>query len=441
MKTSPGLYSVLIKRRFAFIVLVLSRFTSDLVAAQPVVAWSVDVTVDSNSLISGLAVDNTGNVYVTGDTFDALAGLSVGLRDGFVAKYDGSGERSWIRQFGTTASDRISGRPALASGRVIVGGSTSGSFQSANAGSVDAFIHAYSESGDVEWVRQFGTTSIDSVNDLSTDRSGNVYFAAQTDGAIEGSFGGSRDGVVGKYDLAGNSLWTRQFGDAGFDVPRSIATANDGTSLLAGFTGGSRSAQDILLASYDADGTEVWSTQYGSNEMDQAISVAVDHLGHFFVAGVTEGVLGSTSGGSGDAFLAKYDSSGNRVFTRQYGGTLNERGFSVATDRFGNAYVVGDILDNPTGGPVRDSDGFLVKYDSSGDLMWEYKLTGSLIENIAAVTVDDFGSVYVSGTRAVIPGSSLRDIFLTKISQVPELSASLLAALALCYACSLSRTW
>src|SRR2546427_11000644 len=92
---------------------------------------------------------------------------------------------------------------------------------------------------------------------------------------------------------------------------------------------------------YDRRGTSLWPRQFGTSHFDQANGIALDASG-VYVSGLTWDALpGQTSAGSGDAFLRKYDASGNVVWTRQFGSSAVDQAYEIAVDASG-AYVAGD---------------------------------------------------------------------------------------------------
>jgi len=109
----------------------------------------------------------------------------------------------------------------------------------------------------------------------------------------------------------------------------------------------------------------VWSRQIGTPANDDAHSVALDASGNAYISGSTRGSLGGPKAGSDDAFLVKYDSSGSLLWSQQIGSWDGDAGRSVAVDAFGNAYISGYTTGSLGGPNAGGSDAFLAKYDSS----------------------------------------------------------------------------
>ena len=277
---------------------------------------------DGQTDATGVATDAGGNAYVAGYTWGRLDGYSnAGRTDAFVGKLDADGNDLWAAQLGTAEHDSAAGVAVDALGNVYVTGSTGAGLDgNASAGGVDAFIVKFDGNGNKLWSRQFGTGSDDRAYGLSVDGAGDLIVAGYTDGDLGG---------------AGN----------------------------AGST-------DLFVAKYDGDGNRLWIHQMGTQAWDGARGVAVDADGNIYVTGSTFGGLdGNTNGngtwGSWDLFLIKFDGLGNRQWTRQTDGAGNENGLGVATDGAGNIYAVGANSTSQT-----QMTPLIVKYDSAGNKLW-----------------------------------------------------------------------
>ena len=382
------------------------------------VAWPVQFGTSSADYAFSVATDASGNVYVSGYTGGSLPGnSSAGGVDAFVAKYDSSGVQQWVRQFGTSSADYAQGVTTDASGNVYVSGYTIGSLPgNSSAGSYDAFVAKYDSSGVQQWVKQFGTSSYDYAQGVTTDASGNVYVSGYTGGSLPGnSSAGSYDAFVAKYDSSGVQQWVKQFGGSSADEAYGVTTDASGNVYVSGRTGGSLPGNssaggvDAFVAKYDSSGVQQWVRQFGGSSADEAYGVATDASGNVYVSGYTGGSLpGNSSAGSVDAFVAKYDSSGVQQWVKQFGGSSFDIAQGVATDASGNVYVSGrtggSLPGNSSAGGV---DAFVAKYDSSGVQQWVKQFGGSSADEAYGVATDASGNVYVSGyTIGSLPGNS-----------------------------------
>ena len=127
---------------------------------------------------------------------------------------------------------------------------------------------------------------------------------------------------------------------------------------------------DIFLVKYNSSGTKQWTKQFGSSSNEFARDVTIDSTDNIYVTGFTGGGLdGNTNSGSEDLYLVKYNSSGTKQWIQQLGTESIDRGYGIVKDSSDNIYVTGYTeggLDGNTNSG--DNDTFLVKYNSDGVL-------------------------------------------------------------------------
>jgi hypothetical protein len=139
-----------------------------------------------------------------------------------------------------------------------------------------------------------------------------------------------------------------------------------------------------------------WLRQFGWSMDDVAYSVATDAAGNAVVAGGTRGALDIDT--SVDGFVVKYDAAGTRLWTRLVGTAAYDEARSVATDAAGNVLVAGFTDGVLEGNTSRgDSDGFVVKYDAAGTRLWTRQLGTAGYDLVTSVATDAAGNVVVAG--------------------------------------------
>lgn len=254
---------------------------------------------------------------------------------------------------------------------------------------------------DTLWVRQFGSTDHSAATDVAVDAAGSAVVVGWTIGGLPGqrAAGGPRDAFVARVDRNGTLSWVRQFGSGASDVAAAVAVDATGAVYVAGRTGGALAGQnpagesDAFLRKYDPAGTELWTRQFGNARATIASGLAVDGAGSIYVVGATGAALPNQSAfGQNDAFLRKYDGSGNEVWTRQFGTPRHDQAIAVATDRASHVYVAGSTTAGPASVP------FLRQFDAgSGNELSNREIGRAQIDAIAALTVDAAGQVYVVG--------------------------------------------
>jgi hypothetical protein len=192
-------------------------------------------------------------------------------------------------------------------------------------------------------------------------------------------------------------LWIRQFGTLQWDHATDVAVDQTGNVYVVGSTYGvlpgqtKVGARDAFVRKYNSSGNELWTRQFGATWDGGclALAVAVDTAGNVYVAGTVIGALPEqTSAGNWDAFLRKYDAAGNAVWTRQFGTDSSDSVNDVAVDGVGNVYVIGQS----------GQEAYIRKYDSAGNELWTRQFTTAAgWAEAYGVAVDQAGNVYVIG--------------------------------------------
>jgi cysteine-rich repeat protein len=330
----------------------------------------------------------------------------------------------WIRQFGTSVDDQGYGVSVDPSGNVLVAGYTTGALPGqSSGGGEDAFVAKYSSSGTLQWVRQLGTSGTDRAVDLVVDSNGNPYVAGNTDGTFPGQTTGG-DAFVARFDDSGTLQWTSQLGVNGFAGVQGMGVDSAGNAYVAGHTNGTFSGQssagdfDVFIGKFDASGTFQWVRQVGTTVGDYVLEAAADSVGNAYIVGYTTGAFSGSEGGN-DAFVMKYNSSGVLQWVRQLGTSATDYGRGVGTDSNGNVYVTGNTIGTFSGqSSAGVSDTFLAKYSSSGALQWTRQFGTSQGDSGLAVSVDASGNAHVTGyTLGAFPSYSnagLYDVFAAK---------------------------
>ena len=326
---------------------------------------------------SGISVDNSGNTYVTGYTEGNLDGnVNQGGSDIILVKYDTNGNKLWRKQFGSEKGDDANGIAVDNSDNIYITGYTEGNLDgNINQGRSDIFLVKYDTNGNKQWTTQLGTNEVDSGNGVAVDNSGNIYVTGYTNGNLDGNVNqGGSDIFLAKYDTNGNKQWTTQLGAKG----------------------------------------------YNNRSYDVGNSVSVDNSENIYVTGYTQWNFGSITLGSNDAFLIKYDTKGNQQWIKQFGSEKSDIGHGVSVDKTGNIYVSGETFGNLDGRINQgESDIFIVKYDTNGNKQWTKQLGSEKYDNGSAVAIDNSGNLYITGvTKGNLDGNinqGENDIFLMKL--------------------------
>lgn len=369
--------------------------------------WTSQFGTLSNDTATAVAASPSGLIYLTGSTGGSLSGQTPsGGDDAFLRQWDSSGNELWTRLFGGAVSILARGLAVDQSGNALVAGYTGGSVAGQSAADGGAVIRKYDDSGNTQWTRQFGTASDDFVSGIATDPPGNVLVVGYAAGAFPGLISsGGRDVFIRKYGASGNHLWTRQFGSTANDVATGVATDSSGNSFIVGYLDRALPGQtslggpDAFIRKFDASGNELWTRQFGTPDGDWASGVATDSSGSVFVVGWTTGNLTNPiTSGNCEAFVRKYDGSGTMLWTRQFGAGEIAFAYCVAVDPAGNVFVAGSTQgafpDTVSSGGV---DAFVQKYGGSGDVLWTRQFGSPARDFAASVVTADSGDVLIAG--------------------------------------------
>ncbi|MBN1626698.1 MAG: SBBP repeat-containing protein [Deltaproteobacteria bacterium] len=366
---------------------------------------------------AGLVFDDTELSPETTYSYRVSAYDSAGNESARSAEAEATTLPIQVVQFGTSGDDFGSGVGLDATGDVYVAGSTKGTLDAPAIGGQDAFVRKFNSDKETQWTVQFGTTDMDEVNAVAVDPDGNSYVAGSTEGILKYS-SILKDAFLVKYDPAGDEVWVNQvysqYSEEGFAVAvdysnSCVYLAGMTSGDIYGFTNaGTLGAFDLFLAKYDLDGAEEWKTQTGIVGNDIAYGVAVDGSGNVYITGQTNGDLDpndddSSHHGGPDAFLIKFDSSGTRLWTRQWGTSDFDYGNGVAVDSHGYIYVAGITYGALDGANAGDRDVFLVKYDADGNQQWIRQTGSSNEDHSRAISVNSSDDIYITGmTRGII---------------------------------------
>jgi hypothetical protein len=340
---------------------------------------------NSDDEARAIAVDDSGNVYVTG--------VSVGSGtsgDYATIKYQPDGDTAWIRRY-TGAGNGNDEAEAIAvdgSGSVYVtGGGLAG------VSSRDYITIKYHPNGDTAWVRVYDApgNATDEANAMAVDGSGNVYITGRSEAG-----GTLNDYATIKYLSNGDTAWVRRYNGPGNgdDKAKALVVDGSGNSYVIGQSEGSGSSDDYATIKYYPNGDTAWVRRYNgpANGSDGAEGIAVDDSGNVYVTGYSD-----STGSSQDYATIKYDSSGNELWVKRYNcANGTDMPYAIAVDGSNNVYVTGY---SGCGG-VTGFDYVTIKYYPTGDTAWLRKYHGP-VENgdddAYALAVDNSGNVYVTG--------------------------------------------
>jgi Beta-propeller repeat/Cep192 domain 4/HYDIN/CFA65/VesB-like, Ig-like domain len=376
----------------------------------PVLSYSTYLGGSGGDIGYGIAVDSSGNAYVTGISNSANFPTTTGSQgssyggsgDVFVAKINPAGtvessstpQKVYAVYLGGSGTDSGNAIAVDAGGDAFVTGSTgsptfpttSGAYQTTYGGGGDAFVTELNSTGSgLVYSTLLGGSGADSGFGIAVDSSDNAYVTGSTQSAnfptitpAQALNAGSTDAFVAKLDFTGATLlYSTYLGGTQADVGQSIKVDGSGNAFVAGYTfstdfplqgpvqGANAGIVNAFVTELNSAGSAfTFSTYLGGSNDDRAFGLALDSSGNVYIAGssqsidfpTTVGVIQASNNGKSDAFVAKINPAGpTLVYSTLLGGAGVEQANGIAVDSSGDAFVTGftNSSNFPTFSPIQ----------------------------------------------------------------------------------------
>jgi hypothetical protein len=313
----------------------------------------------------GAKFASNGDIFVVGGQF-RLVGNSYEFQP-LVAKYSSDGNQIWVVPFEVTngdmwALDFDSNNDLVVAGYVL-GGVFPNTGLASSFGTYDAYIAKLSSTnGSIIWAKQFGTALTEYFMTVDVDSNGNITAGHASSGNFSGVNSNTKfDCVFIKLNSSGTELWRKQFGTANDDLCYSHFDSS-GNILVAGVYNSDLDSEDAFIRKYDASGNLLWNNDVVTSQRDFGIGAIADATGNVYFMGHTQGNVAGINQGQSDIFLIKYNAAGVEQWRRQYGTSADESvrdsWNSMAFDANGNLIIQGSV--GATAGATA-RDGFIIK--------------------------------------------------------------------------------
>ena len=355
--------------------------------------WSriYDGGVGSDDAPRDMTVDDSGYVYVTGYSYE---GTSNGGVNWLTIKYSKDGELIWKRSLDWTGhkSDDPNSLALDKNYNVYVTGY--GFVGPPPLLKEDLVLAKYDINGEFQWAESLSSSSTASSVGYSvlTDDSNNVIVSGYTGNRV----------AVAKYDGMGNIIWNREFfrNSGNLVSPLYSKLDYENNIILTGFYSVASQSNFVTLK-YDRNGNLLWSRIFDSpvGTLDIANDICLDQNNNIFITGRT------FTNFYNDIFVLKYSSSGDTLWLRTFdaGYAFDDEAKSIKSDSLGNTYLTGNIQT-----PTASNDIITLKYDLSGNLVWQkiYSTSSNPTGQDFGITIslDNFFNVYVSGSCVLSSG-------------------------------------
>ncbi|WDF76537.1 gliding motility-associated C-terminal domain-containing protein [Mucilaginibacter sp. KACC 22773] len=271
---------------------------------------------------------------------------------------------------------------------------------------------------DLLWGTYLGGSDDDIGYAIAKDAMGNLFMVGTTDddnlatsGVYQSQMQGPGDGMIAKYNAAGKLVWVTYYGGNNYDILYSVAVDKNNDVLVAGnafsdnnittagafepVKKGPTWGTKAFIAKFSNDGVRKWATYVGGDGVETGYAIATDNENNVLLTGSTTSSQGIATPGAyqtkfigsidlqiSDAYLVKFDASGNKLWGTYFGGADDDRGYGITVDKNDNIIITGLTYSTQavaslqavqkTIGSVapQGGDGFVAKFNSTGALQW-----------------------------------------------------------------------
>ena len=450
-------------RRISFKVANYDR-NKDLVI-DPGISWGTYYGGDLEDEATAITVDANKNVYVTGWTtstaniatsgaYQTTISGSAYYGDAFVAKFSPKGDSLlWGTYYGGTNGASSAGIATDANSNVYITGNTSssdgiatsGAYKTSITGSGNIYIAKFASTGSLSWGTYYGGGNYDNASGITVDRKDNVSitgFTKSTSGiATSGGYlttlKANIAAFIAKFNSSGDSLlWGTYFGQTSFNYGYGISADANNNIYITGKAGSASGIATAgayqthignyflaFTAKFLSSGKLDWGTYYGGNQTATGYGITTDANSNVYITGnttstdsiATSGAYQTSFGGKslndlGDAFVAKFDSSGSSLlWGTYYGGSSDDGANGIALDSKNNVWITGATYSSngiATSGAYQTSNiyfngtGFIAKFNSSGSSL----LYGTYFGTGSGIVADADDNIYVTGNTQSTSG-------------------------------------
>jgi uncharacterized repeat protein (TIGR01451 family) len=317
----------------------------------------------------------------------------------------------WQRSLGGSFDDQVHDLQPTADGGYILAGYTGSNDGdvTANQGIYDFWIVKLTAWGTLEWQKSYGGSGKDVAYSIRQTSDGGYIVAGWTessDGDVAGQHGMSDVWVI-KLDAAGSLQWQQCLGGSGADRAFEIELASDGGYVLAGLStssdgdvpGNQGGGGDFLVIKLDETGQAQWVRTLGGPSPQAAFTVKPTQDGGYLVAGYTGYDGGDVSGGNGlnDGWLIKLDGAGNLLWQQCLGGPGGDLIKDLQLTQDGGYVIAGYYWAGNLGEPSSNFDAWIIKFDQDGTMEWQVWYGGSEVEEAESIQQTSDGGFIVAG--------------------------------------------
>ena len=337
---------------------------------------------------------NDGGFIIVGTT----KSFGAGEADVYLIRTNSGGDTLWTRTYGGVDNDFARSVQQTSDGGFVISGWTS----NFGAAGTDVYLIKINSIGDTVWTKTYDRAANDygySVQQLSDE------------GFIVSGFTSAEDDVyLIRTDHNGDTLWTKTYGESYREFGRSVQVTNDGGFIIAGSTSSISALDsiDVYIVRTNSNGDTLWTKTFGGDSSESGHSIQQTNDSGFIIAGSKIDTMFFI----GDVYVIRTNSNGDTLWTKTYGGTYSEGGYSVQQTSDGGFIIAGFTYSFGAG----SEDVYVIRTNSSGDTVWTrtYGGTGHDYGNSVQQTKD--GGFVIAGHKESF-GAGNYDVYLIRLDK------------------------
>jgi hypothetical protein len=352
--------------------------------------------------------------YTNSTDFDIID--NHGGFDIFVSKINLQGNVLWTKTYGGAGNDYVQKITLLSDNDLLICGfsNSDDTLLPGNHGGYDVLMYKIDTLGTVKWKKLYGGSGDEGDHSMSVKEGANkclfvITGAKSNDGDVSGNHGNG-DFWLFKTDSVGSILWQKCYGGSGDEDGHAILPMNDGGFVLSGHTlsddydvSGLHSIgkEDGWLLRVDSLLNIKWQKCFGGTDIETMCNMCFADSGNIVLVGYTKSndcdIV--SSHGDYDVWVVKADTSGNLIWSKTYGGSAGDYSYDVFKMDDGG-FLIGGYTNSTDGDLTASNGGFdywLFKIDNSGDLIWQKTYGGSLTDKEQAILPYSNNEIVMTG--------------------------------------------
>lgn len=399
------------------IAILMFAYTNFMYSQVPNIEWQKCLGGSNGDYGAKVKKTSDGGYILTGSTNsnDGDVSGNNGMWDFWMVKLDDVGLLLWQNTLGGPLDDFANDIFQTSDGGYIAVGQSDGNGGdvTGNHGDTDVWVVKMNASGNLEWQRSLGGSEWDKGNSIVQDSDGNYVIAGLTgsnDGNVSGNHG-LVDYWVVKIDTNGDILWQKTFGGTLAEEAFSLVQTNSGGFIVGGIASSSdgdvsinKGEWDYWLINIDSDGNLLWEKSFGGTSFDSLRNITKTSNGGYIVMGYTLSTDGdiTLNNGEGDIWIVKLDSSGNLMWQKSLGGSNDDFGNEIIQLPNQGYIIIAETYSNNgnVSGNHGNTDYWVANLNTNGIVQWQKCLGGSDTDLGRSIQISNDGGYLLAGSSS-----------------------------------------